>query len=89
MQNMKEKISRYFQTMDYLLLILALCCSAFGLVLIFSATHAMDGGSARYMAIQTLAILLGLVGFTIISSIDLERFPHQCAVPAVIDFLWL
>ena len=88
MQNMKEKISRYFQTMDYLLLILALCCSVFGLVLIFSATHAMDGGSARYMAIQTLAILLGLVGFTIISSIDLERFTPMWRLVFLINVLF-
>lgn len=88
MQNMKEKISRYFQTMDYLLLILALCCSAFGLVLIFSATHAMDDGSARYMAIQTLAILLGLAGFTIISSIDLERFTPMWRLVFLINVLF-
>ena len=88
MQSMKEKISRYFQTMDYVLLILALCCSVFGLALIFSATHAMDGGSARYMAIQTLAILLGLVGFTIISSIDLERFTPMWRLVFLINVLF-
>lgn len=88
MQNMKEKISRYFQTMDYLLLILALCCSVFGLVLIFSATHAMDGGSARYMAIQTLAIVLGLAGFIIISSMDLERFTPMWRLVFLINVLF-
>ncbi|MCD8355580.1 MAG: rod shape-determining protein RodA [Clostridia bacterium] len=88
MQNIKEKISRYFQTMDYVLLILALCCSAFGLVLIFSATHAMNDGSTRYMAIQSLAIVLGLAGFTVISSIDLERFTPMWRLVFLINVLF-
>lgn len=88
MHNMKEKIKRYFQTMDYFLLILALLCSAFGLLLIFSATHAMDEGSTRYMVIQSLAILLGLAGFTIMSTIDLERFTPMWRIVFLINVIF-
>ncbi len=74
MQNLKKEIGRYVRTTDYFLLVLALLCSAFGLVLIYSATHSMNGGSTRYIVIQSIAIVLGLIGFVVLSYIDLERF---------------
>lgn len=74
MQNLKKNFVRYVGTMDYCLILLAILCSAFGLVLIFSATHSLDGGSTRYIVIQSVAIVLGLIGFGILTLIDLEKF---------------
>lgn len=88
MQKIKESIGRYFSTLDYILLFLALICSAFGLVLIFSATYAMDGGSAKYIVIQSLAILLGLVGFVIMSSINIEKYTPMWRLVYIINILF-
>ena len=85
MQKIKESIGRYFGTLDYILLFLALACSAFGLVLIFSATYAMDGGSAKYIAVQSIAIVLGLVGFVIVSSIDIEKYTPMWRLVYIIN----
>ena len=88
MQNLKKEIGRYVRTTDYFLLILALLCSAFGLVLIFSATHSMDGGSVQYIVIQSIAIVLGLVGFVVISYIDIERFAPMWRLVLLVNILF-
>ena len=68
-----QSLDRYVRTTDYVLLVTSLVCSGLGLVLIFSATTALSGGSARYMTVQTIAIVLGLIGFVAASSIQYER----------------
>ena len=88
MQHLKEKMSRYFRTMDYFLLLIALFCSAFGMVLIYSATHSLDGGSTRYMVIQGLAIVLGLIGFVIVSCVDLEKLAGWWRIVLVVNVLF-
>lgn len=88
MQHIKEKMSRYFRTMDYVLLFVALFCSAFGMVLIFSATHSLEEGSTRYMVIQGLAIVLGLIGFIIMSCLDLEKLTKWWRIILVANILF-
>ena len=88
MQKIKESIGRYFSTLDYILLFLALICSAFGLVLIFSATYAMDGGSVKYIVVQSVAILLGLIGFVIMSSINIEKYTPMWRLVYIINILF-
>lgn len=88
MQFLKEKLSRCFVAMDYFLLLLALCCSAFGLVLIFSATHSLDGGSTRYMVIQSLAIVLGVAGFVIVSCVNLEKLAALWRIVFLVNILF-
>ena len=70
-----KKIKHYIQNTDLYLVILALLCSAYGMVLIYSATlnpsSALDG-STRNLFIQGAAILIGLGAFIIMSLIDLE-----------------
>jgi rod shape determining protein RodA len=57
---------RYLKQTDLFLILLTLAASAFGLVLVYSATH----GLKRYAVTQVVAILLGIVGMIIISKID-------------------
>lgn len=61
----------YFKNTDLYLLLLALCCSGYGLILINSAT-ASSAAHARYMVVQSGAIAIGVVAFVIMSLIDLE-----------------
>lgn len=88
MQNFKKNFGRYASTVDYFLLLLALFCSAFGLVLIFSATRSLDGGSTRYIVIQSLAIVLGLIGFAVMALIDMEKCAPLWRVVLVANVLF-
>lgn len=65
-------IKRYFANTDLYLLVLSLLCSAYGMVLIYSATLSTD--TSRYMTIQGVAILIGIGAFILMSLTDLESW---------------
>lgn len=88
MQELKKNLGRMASTMDYYLLLLALVCSAFGLVLIFSATRSLDGGSTRYIVIQGTAIVLGLIGFVVMTCLDLEKFAPLWRAVLIVNVLF-
>ena len=83
-----QSLDRYVRTIDYVLLVTALVCSGFGLVLIFSATAALSGGSARYMTIQTIAIILGLIGFVAASNIQYEKLMPMWRAVLLVNVLF-
>ena len=60
---------------DYILLGLCLVCSAFGLVMIASATRYM--GSMRYVAVQAAATALGVILYILMSSVDLPEMTKK------------
>lgn len=65
----------YIKNTDLYLVAIALLCSAYGMVLIYSATlnpASWQDGSTRNLFIQGAAIILGLGAFVIMSLIDLE-----------------
>ena len=70
-----KKVTHYITNTDLYLVILALLCSAYGMVLIYSPTlnpaTALDA-TTRNLFIQGAAILMGLIPFVIMSLIDLE-----------------
>ena len=76
---------------DWVLLLLCFFTSAFGLVVIFSATSAEKfGGNIRYIAIQVGATLLGILCFAIVSSIDVEVMSeYRYLLVAINTFLLL
>lgn len=88
MYELKKKIGQYARTMDYCLLLTALLCSAFGLVLIFSATHSLDGGSTRFIMVQSLAIVLGLIGFVVLTCFDLEKYVQLWRIVLIVNILF-
>ena len=68
-----EELRDFRKKADWILLILCLITSGFGLVIIASATSAEKfGNNIRYIAFQILAIALGILIFAIISSIDMD-----------------
>lgn len=60
---------------DKLLLCLCLILSGFGVVLIYSATHYT--GSSRSAVVQVIAILLGVLIYILLSSVDFELFTQR------------
>ena len=63
---------------DMILLLLCLITSAFGLVVLASATNADKfGGNASYIATQLAATLMGVVVYAVISSIDVDTLAEH------------
>ena len=77
---------RFFQELkdfpkkgDWVLLLLCLITSAFGCVIIASTTTAakFGGDGPRYVIIQLLATVLGVLVFAIMSSVDIESMSER------------
>ena len=79
-----EELKDFTKKGDMVLLILCLIVSGFGLVCIASATSADKFGSnIRYIALQVVAIGLGVLIYAVISSIDLDVMSeHRTAMVA-------
>jgi len=73
---------------DLVLLLLCVVTTAFGCLVIASATNTM--GSVRYVLIQIVAALLGVLLFLIMSSVDAEFFSeHRMSLAVFNCFLLL
>ena len=72
---LRDSIRSFWQQGDRLLLTLCLLASGYGLVLIYSATRYLgQGDSLRCMIVQSVAILMGIVIYMLMSSVDIELF---------------
>ena len=68
-----SELKNFTKKGDWVLLLLALITSAFGCVVLASATSADKfGGNARYLIIQIAATVLGVLLYAVMSSIDIE-----------------
>lgn len=65
-----RSLGHYLKHTDLYLLILALCCSIYGGILVYSATYSMESNN---MTIQIISVLIGVVAFVITSLFDLEE----------------
>ena len=88
MLKIKKAVIEFVRSLDQCLLWTALFCSAFGLVLIYSAARSMDGGSTRYLVVQVVAIILGLIGFGILSCVDLDRYSPMWRAVFVVNIIF-
>ena len=73
MQEFFYELKNFTKKGDMVLLLLCLVTSALGIVCIASATSAAKfEGNSRYIILQILATVMGVVFFAVMSSIDLE-----------------
>ncbi len=73
MRRFFEELKDFTKKGDMVLLMLCLVVSAFGLVAIASSTSADKfDGNLRYIVLQSVAILMGVVAYILISSMDLD-----------------
>lgn len=83
-----RKISDAFRNCDKILLLLCLVTNAFGMLIIASTTNAR--GNLRYLIIQGVAALLGILLYIIVSSVDTDYFSeHRTALVVFNTFLLL
>ena len=92
-----EKLHRYIEELkdfrkkgDMVLLIMCLIVAGFGLVFIMSATSAAKFGSNfRYIALQSVAIMMGVVAYIMISSMDLDFLSEHRGVLVLFNCMLL
>ena len=73
MRRFLQELQDFPKKCDWVLLLLCLVTAAFGLVVITSATSAAKfEGNTRYIVVQMASIMLGVLAYAVISSIDIE-----------------
>ena len=73
MRRFLQELRDFPKKCDWILLLLCLVTAAFGLIVITSATTAAKfEGNARYIIIQMASIILGVMAYAVISSLDIE-----------------
>ena len=81
MREFWQEIKSFFRKGDMVLLMLCLATSAFGCLMVASATSAAKfGGSSRYMLVQFGATIIGVIAYIIISSIDADIYSEHRGV---------
>lgn len=74
---LQDSLRDFWARGDKLLLGLCLLASGYGLVLIYSATRYLTENQNRSVIIQAIGILLGVVVYIALSSVDLELFTEK------------
>ena len=87
MHRFLEELKDFKKKCDWVLLILCLVTAGFGVVAIASATNAR--GYLRYIPIQLVAIVLGVLVFAITSSIDVDYISEHRMTMVVFNVLLL
>ena len=90
MRRFFEELKDFTKKGDMFLLVLCMIVAGFGLVCIASATSADKFGSnLRYIALQLVAVLLGIVIYALISSLDMDFLSEHRAALAVFNCVLL
>ena len=84
MKRLSPYIKDYVKRADMLLLALCVTCAIFGIVVIASATSTLDGGSTRYLIVQTASLILGIFFYALFTVIDVDSLAERW--PALIAF---
>ena len=86
-------IREFVRKADMILLALCVTATVFGIVVISSATN--YGGSARYVRTQTLALILGIAVYVVLTLIDVDIIAERrellllfCTVFIALLFKW-
>lgn len=62
---------------DMFLFTMSVICALYGIVVIASATKSYENGSAQYVIVQTLALVLGILLFIAMTVIDVDIFAQH------------
>lgn len=86
MREFWQEIKSFFRKGDMVLLILCLATSAFGCLVVASATNATKfGGSTRYIFIQLVATGMGFLMYMLMSSIDTDIFSERRTLLTIVN----
>ena len=78
MRRFLQELQDFPKKCDWILLLLCLITAAFGCIVLASATSAAKfEGNARYIIIQLASIMLGVMAYAVMSSIDIESMSER------------
>ncbi len=90
MRRFIEELRDFSKKGDWVLLILCLVTSGFGGIVVASATNAAKFGSnTKYIIIQLVATVLGVMMFALVSSIDVDFMSEHRGVLVVFNIMLL
>ena len=89
MRRYLQRFSEAFRKGDLMLLLLCVVTTAFGCLIIASATNATEAGPLRYLVIQIVASLAGVFAYVFFSSIDTEFFSEHRSALIIFNTLLL
>ena len=72
------ELKNFFRKGDLVLLLLCLVTSTFGCIVISSATNPV--GFSRYLTVQIVAILLGVIFYMMVSALDVDYLSEHRSV---------
>ena len=84
-----NRLTEAFRKGDLILLLLCVIATAFGCLMISSTTAAYTTGWIRYVPIQVIASLAGILMYVVVSAIDMEFLSEQRRFMVVINTLLL
>lgn len=87
MRSIFRAIGEFFKKADMILLSLCITATIYGVVAISSATN--YGGSARYVTVQLVALLLGIVCYVIFSLIDVDIIAERREILIIASVLFI
>ena len=77
-----DSIRTHLGEIDRPLAVIALMLAVMGIVIIASAVHTtMTGYGIKYIVIQSVAVLLGVTGMAVLSTLDYERYLKKLCIP--------
>ena len=90
MRRFLQELKDFPKKCDWVLLLLCLITAAFGLVIVTSATSAAKfEGNTRYIVVQLARIILGVMAYAVMSSIDIEAMSERRNLLAAFNVLLL
>ena len=77
MKKILAELKAFLKKGDMVLLLLCLVISVFGIVAVASAAHGKYSGWTKYVVIQSVATVLGVGSYAVVSSIDAESMAER------------
>lgn len=87
MQKLVLSLKEFFHKADLLLLLLCCTATVFGIVIISSATNYY--GNTRYITVQSVALVIGIVAYFIFTMIDIDIFAERRDILFVFNLLFM
>ncbi|MGI5978182.1 MAG: FtsW/RodA/SpoVE family cell cycle protein [Oscillospiraceae bacterium] len=77
MKRLSPYLKDFVKRADMLLLMLCIVSSIFGIVVIASATATLDGGSTRYLIVQTASLFIGILFYALFTVVDVDALAER------------
>ena len=77
MKKLLPQLRDFVHRADMFLFTMSVICALYGIVVIASATKSYENGSAQFVIVQTLALVLGILLFIAMTVIDVDIFAQH------------